>query len=99
MVYNQRGEVVKEIRYLENEGKPKLLQSTSEFFVIVTTTNLIKIFEIDKKPEVKQKSLSRYFVDSNNKSYGNIRDISINNDCSKISILSTDSFGIDQKKI
>jgi len=35
------------------------MQSNGEFFVIVTSTNLIKIFEIDKKPEVKQKSLSR----------------------------------------
>jgi len=60
---------------------------------------LIKIFEIDKKSEVKQKSLSRYFVDENNKSLGNIRKISLNNDCSILSILSTDSFGIEQKKI
>jgi len=30
VVHNQRGEVLKEIRYLENEGKPKLLESNGE---------------------------------------------------------------------
>jgi len=38
-------------------------------------------------------------VDSNNKSHGNIRNIALNNECTKISILSNDSFGIDQNKI
>ena len=48
---------------------------------------------------MKQKSWGRYFVDTNNKSLGNIRGLALNNDCSKISLLSTDSFGIDHMKV
>jgi len=51
--------MVKEIRYLENEGKPKFLETSTDMFVVCTSYNLIKIFEIDKKSEIKQKSLSR----------------------------------------
>jgi hypothetical protein len=48
---------------------------------------------------VKQKSLSRYFVDINNKSLGNIRGLALNKDCSKISLLSAHSFVIHHKKV
>jgi len=84
---------------LENEGRPKFLDVSLETFAIASSTNLIKLFTIDKKSEIKQKSLSRYFVDENNKSLGNIRAVAINKECSKVALLSHDSFGIDQKKL
>ena len=75
------------------------MECNGEFYAVTTSTNLIKIFEIDKKSEVKQKSWGRYFVDTNNKSLGNILGLALNNDFSKISLLSTDSLCIDQKKV
>ena len=66
-MYTPKRELLKDIRYLENESKPKLVECNVEFFAMTTSTNLIKIFEIEKKPEVKQKSLSRNFVDTINK--------------------------------
>jgi hypothetical protein len=46
-VYTPNGELLMEIRYLENESKPKLVKWNREIFAVTTSSNLIKIFEID----------------------------------------------------
>ena len=74
------------IQMSENEGEVIHIDARGRFMAVITSNNMIKIFDISKK-EYKQLGVTRKFEMKVGVPLGEIKDISLNSDGKKLCIL------------
>ena len=85
-VCSYKGEVMHVIQMSENEGEVIHIDARGRFMAVITSNNMIKIFDISKK-EYKQLGVTRKFEMKVGVPLGEIKDISLNSDGKKLCIL------------
>lgn len=70
----------------ENEGEVTAIDVKNRYMAVVTSSNMIKIFDISRR-QFKQIGVTRKFEIKNGEPLGEIKDISLNADGKKLCIL------------
>jgi hypothetical protein len=70
----------------ESEGDVTLMDVKNRYLAIVTSNNMLKIFDISRR-QFKQMGVTRKFEIKSGESLGEIKDISLNSDGKKLCIL------------
>lgn len=70
----------------EQEGEVIAIDAKNRYMAVVTSNNMIKIFDISRRT-FKQLGVTRRFEIKNGESLGEIKDISLNSDGKKLCIL------------
>ncbi len=70
----------------ESEGEVILMDTKSRYMSVITQNNMIKLFDILKRP-FKQLGVTRRFEIKNGEPLGEIKDICLNADGKKLCIL------------
>jgi intraflagellar transport protein 140 len=85
-ICSYKGEVKHVIQLTENEGEVINIDARGRYMAVVTSNNMIKIFDISRRT-YKQLGVSRKFEMKTGVSLGEIKDISLNADGKKLCIL------------
>jgi hypothetical protein len=85
-VCSLKGEVMHVLQMSENEGEVIHIDARGRFMAVITSNNMIKIFDISKK-EYKQLGVTRKFEMKVGVPLGEIKDIALNADGKKLCIL------------
>lgn len=85
-VVSYKGEVKHVIQMSENEGEVIAIDARGRYMAVVTSNNMIKIFDISRRV-YKQLGVTRKFEMKAGVSLGEIKDINLNSDGKKLCIL------------
>ena len=85
-ICSYQGEVKHVLQLTENEGEVISIDARGRFMAVVTSNNMIKIFDIARR-QYKQLGVTRKFEMKANVPLGEIKDISLNADGKKLCIL------------
>ena len=85
-ILSYKGEVKTTIQLTESEGEVVAIDARGRYMAVVTSKNLIKIFDISRR-QYKQLGVTRKFEMKADVSLGEIKDISLNADGKKLCIL------------
>jgi hypothetical protein len=85
-ICSYKGEVKHVLQLTENEGEVTNIDARGRYMAVVTSNNMIKIFDVSKN-QYKQLGVTRKFEMKQGVSLGEIKDISLNADGKKLCIL------------
>ena len=85
-ICSYKGEVKHVLQMTENEGEVINIDARGRYMAVVTSNNMIKIFDISRR-QYKQLGVTRKFEMKAGASLGEIKDISLNADGKKLCIL------------